>query len=263
MSGFSQFDYHFYHAGKEFAIRWISCGKPTCNSCPHGPYFYEVTQKYGKGALKYYGKRIENLGTCGDYASTLWKAGRLEAPKPWLVTKGLINKSESVVTNDRVPGARREIAKRMGCSEDSGLPADFKFRNPNAISSKFESTTGTILGVVIKGIKVHEWTQKSRPADFERNGRGCQICGFGEGTTSFDEATLLPYRDTGFPPPPHLSKIGPHLVCEGCLIEGRRTSLQLMQVIPGFSPTRHQRIKELTNELKLWKKVRSLVYPNG
>ena len=261
MSGFSQFDYHFFHHGKEFAIRWISCGKLTCKGCPHGPYFYEVTQKYGKGALKYYGKRIEGLGTCGDYATTLWKAGRLQAPNPWLVAKGLITKGQGVIANDRLPRERREDAKRMVSSEDSGLPSDFKFRTKDSFTAKFESTSGTILGIIIKGIKVYEWTQKSRPALFERHGRGCQICGFGEGSTAFDETTLEPYRDTGYAPPPHLSMIGPHLVCEGCLIEGRRTSLQLMQVIPGFSPARHQRIKELTNELKLWKKVRSLVYP--
>lgn len=261
MSGFTHFDYHFYHAGHEFAIRWISCGKSTCTACPHGPYFYEVTQKFGKGALKYYGKHIEGVGTCGDYAITLWRAGRMQAPGPWLVAKGLITKGQSISADDRLSGAGGENAQCMGNTAYSGLPADFKFRNANPITAKFESMTGTILGVVIKGIKVYEWTQKSRPTAFESHGRGCDVCGFGEGMTSFDEATLLPYRDTGFPPPPHLSMIGPHLVCEGCLIEGRRTSLQLMQVIPGFSPTRHQRIKELSNELKLWKKVIALVYP--
>jgi len=35
---------------------WIKCGKPSCGSCPHGPYWYGYFRIDGKLRKKYYGK---------------------------------------------------------------------------------------------------------------------------------------------------------------------------------------------------------------
>lgn len=44
--------------GRRYALRWTRCGKPTCRSCPHGPYWYQVIRSSGKEAYKYVGKDL-------------------------------------------------------------------------------------------------------------------------------------------------------------------------------------------------------------
>ena len=261
MSGFSQYDYHFHHAGTEWALRWISCGKSTCKACPHGPYFYQVTQKFGKGALKYYGKTLNGVGAADDFATTLWKTRCNKTPLKWLYAKGLVSKSQLEAGHDRGDGAGSKDAECDGNFTDNGNSRHLNSRFGDRFTNHFEPLNGTIFNIKIKGVTAYEWIQKATPAPFDRLGQGCEICLFGQEITSFADSSLEPYRDTGFPPPSHLSKISGHLVCQGCLLEARRTVLQLMQVIPGFSPIRARHIKEMSTELKLWKKVVKLVYP--
>ena len=261
MSGFSGYDYHFHHAGTEWALRWISCGKPTCKGCPHGPYFYQVTQKHGKGALKYYGKALNGIGNAADFAITLWKTRCNKTPSTWLYAKGLIDKSRLESGYDRGIGERSKIAERNGDSYDNGNTGYYLPRFGDRFTDHYEPTTGTIFIIKIKGVSAYEWIQEAREFRVEGATQGCEICHFGQGRFDFDQTTLEPYRDSGFPPPSHLEKVSSHLVCHGCLLDARRTVLQLMQVIPGFSPVRHKKIKEMTEELKLWKKVVKLMYP--
>lgn len=261
MSGFSGYDYHFHHAGTEWALRWISCGKSTCKGCPHGPYFYQVTQKYGKGALKYYGKELNGIGNATDFAITLWKTRCHKTPSNWLYAKGLISKSRLETGHDRGNGEGPEDAERNGNSYDNGNTGHYVSRFGDRFTNHFEPVNGTIYTIKIKGIPAYEWIQKTRVYSEEGCKSGCEICRYGRGFITFDESAIEPYRDTGYPPPAHLEKVGSHIVCRGCLLDARRTVLQLMQVIPGFSPMRHKQIKSMTEELKLWKKVVKLVYP--
>jgi hypothetical protein len=36
--------------------QWIRCGKATCRTCPHGPYWYAVWSEDGKRRSRYVGK---------------------------------------------------------------------------------------------------------------------------------------------------------------------------------------------------------------
>ncbi|MDA2970199.1 MAG: hypothetical protein O3A48_03060 [Actinomycetota bacterium] len=36
----------------------IKCGKESCSSCPHGPYWYAVWTENGKRKTKYLGKNL-------------------------------------------------------------------------------------------------------------------------------------------------------------------------------------------------------------
>ncbi|MEM3426854.1 MAG: DUF6788 family protein [Nitrososphaerales archaeon] len=42
-------------------IKYINCGKPTCKSCPHGPYMYLVKREKGVVKTVYLGKADENF----------------------------------------------------------------------------------------------------------------------------------------------------------------------------------------------------------
>ena len=37
----------------------VRCGRPTCTTCPHGPYWYAYWRENGKRRSKYVGKLLE------------------------------------------------------------------------------------------------------------------------------------------------------------------------------------------------------------
>jgi len=39
-----------------FRAEYVKCGKPTCGSCPHGPYWYGYQKRKGKLHKRYIGK---------------------------------------------------------------------------------------------------------------------------------------------------------------------------------------------------------------
>ena len=39
----------------------IKCGRESCNSCPHGPYWYAEWSENGKRSTKYLGKILNEL----------------------------------------------------------------------------------------------------------------------------------------------------------------------------------------------------------
>ncbi len=42
---------------KTFRLQYIRCGKRSCRSCPHGPYWYAFWSEDGKTRSEYIGKR--------------------------------------------------------------------------------------------------------------------------------------------------------------------------------------------------------------
>jgi hypothetical protein len=38
--------------------RWIRCGKPSCQRCPHGPYWYATWQEDGRARTAYIGRHL-------------------------------------------------------------------------------------------------------------------------------------------------------------------------------------------------------------
>ena len=42
--------------GVEYHLVAVSCGKPTCTKCPHGPYWYRIVQTRFGTVRKYVGK---------------------------------------------------------------------------------------------------------------------------------------------------------------------------------------------------------------
>lgn len=36
--------------------RWVRCGKPTCGTCPHGPYWYAYWREEGRRRCRYVGR---------------------------------------------------------------------------------------------------------------------------------------------------------------------------------------------------------------
>lgn len=44
--------------GVTYQLEKIYCGKPNCQSCPHGPYWYAYWKSSGKTRSKYIGKRL-------------------------------------------------------------------------------------------------------------------------------------------------------------------------------------------------------------
>ena len=55
----------------------IKCGRESCNSCPHGPYWYAEWTESGKRKTKYLGKILSNnsvpwgeVKTFGDFLKT-------------------------------------------------------------------------------------------------------------------------------------------------------------------------------------------------
>lgn len=261
MSGYTGYDYHFGHLGQDYVLRWISCGKSGCGKCPHGPYFYQSTVKFGKVRMKYHGKWVEGIGSACDYACLLWRSGRHTPPLSWLVSKGLVTKTGLRAVHDRCnrEGATDAVRDDMPATAVSTghRLAGFGDR----LASYYTPVTGTVLAVKIRGISAYDWVQVDSAAGSERLGRGCEICGFGDAITAFAPSTLAPYRDSGYPAPAHLASVAGHIVCRGCLLEARRTAYALMQVIPGYSPGRQVKITACRNELKVWNKCIRLVYP--
>ena len=41
-----------------YRTKSIKCGKESCNSCPHGPYWYAEWTESGKRKTKYLGKNL-------------------------------------------------------------------------------------------------------------------------------------------------------------------------------------------------------------
>ena len=41
-----------------YRTKLIKCGKESCNSCPHGPYWYAEWTEGGKRKTKYLGKNL-------------------------------------------------------------------------------------------------------------------------------------------------------------------------------------------------------------
>ena len=41
-----------------YRTKSIKCGKESCNSCPHGPYWYAEWTEAGKRKTKYLGKNL-------------------------------------------------------------------------------------------------------------------------------------------------------------------------------------------------------------
>lgn len=39
-----------------YRCEYVKCGKPTCKSCPHGPYWYRYIHEKGSMRKKYFGK---------------------------------------------------------------------------------------------------------------------------------------------------------------------------------------------------------------
>lgn len=261
MSGFTSYDYHFGHLGQDYVLRWISCGKAGCGKCPHGPYFYQSRVSFGKLRMKYHGKYVEGIGSACDFAAVLWSSGRHTPPESWLVSRGLVTKTGLRAVHDR---SDRERAAR-GKYDDSPAPAVSTGHRSKGLSDRLEAqyrpVSGTVLSVKIRGISAYDWVQVDSAAGAERCGSGCEICGFGDAITSFAPSAFSSYKDSGYPVPAPLSWVGGHLVCRGCLLEARRTSYALMQVIPGYSPTRHTKMTACKNEAKVWNKCIRSVYP--
>ena len=44
--------------GVEFHLVAVSCGKPTCTKCPHGPYWYRIVPTRFGTVRKYVGKEL-------------------------------------------------------------------------------------------------------------------------------------------------------------------------------------------------------------
>ena len=44
-----------------YRTKSIRCGKESCNSCPHGPYWYAEWTEEGKRKTKYLGKNLAML----------------------------------------------------------------------------------------------------------------------------------------------------------------------------------------------------------
>jgi hypothetical protein len=42
-----------------FRFEWVKCGKPTCKSCPHGPYWYAYWREGKRVRKRYVGKSRE------------------------------------------------------------------------------------------------------------------------------------------------------------------------------------------------------------
>lgn len=261
MSGFTSYDYHFGHLGQDYVLRWISCGKSGCSKCPHGPYFYQTITKFCKLRMKYHGKFVEGIGSASDFASVLWSSGRHTAPESWLVSRGLVTKTWLRSVHDRSDRERAE-----GCVDDDSLaPAVSSGYRSSGLSDRLEAqyrpVSGTVLAVKVRGISAYDWVQVDSAAGAERCGRGCEICGFGDAITSFAPPAFSAYKDSGYPVPSPLSWVGGHLVCRGCLLAARRTVFALMQVMPGYSPTRATKITACKNEAKVWNKCLRAVYP--
>lgn len=49
---------------------WVKCGKPTCRTCPHGPYWYGYYRSAGKLKKKYFGKGNPNFSKFAFEPST-------------------------------------------------------------------------------------------------------------------------------------------------------------------------------------------------
>lgn len=39
--------------------QWVRCGKATCGTCPHGPYWYAYWREDGRRRSRYVGKLVE------------------------------------------------------------------------------------------------------------------------------------------------------------------------------------------------------------
>lgn len=42
--------------------QWVKCGKSTCTTCPHGPYWYAYWREDGRRRSRYLGKLDEDDG---------------------------------------------------------------------------------------------------------------------------------------------------------------------------------------------------------
>ena len=261
MSGFTSYDYHFGHLGQDYVLRWISCGKAGCGKCPHGPYFYQQSITFGKVRMKYHGKYVEGIGSACDFAAVLWSSGRHTPPLAWLESRGLESKVRHRAVHDGCDRARAENAVRDDMPAPSVSSGYRSSGFGDRLAAYYTPVTGTVLAVKIRGISCYDWIQKEIDAPGDRYGRGCEICHFGDAITAFAPSALSPYRDSGYPAPAHLASVAGHLVCRGCLLEARRIAYALMQVMPGYSPTRATKITACKNELKLWNKVIRAVYP--
>ena len=263
MAGYTGYDYHFGHLGQDYVLRWISCGKLGCSKCPHGPYFYQQNVKFGKVRQKYHGKYVEGIGSACDYACVLWSSGRHTPPESWLVARGLVTKTGLRAVHDRCDRERAEGGKH---DDSPALAVSTGYRSKglgDRLEAQYRPVSGTVLAVKVRGISAYDWVQVDSAAGAERHGRGCEICGFGDSITAFAPSAFSAYKDSGYPVPSPLSWVGGHLVCRGCLLAARRTVFALMQVIPGYSPTRQTQIIACKNEAKVWNKCVRLVYPKG
>ena len=261
MSGYTSFDYYFGHLGQDYVLRWISCGKAGCSKCPHGPYFYQAITKFGKMRMKYHGKYVEGIGSACDFAAVLWSSGRHTPPSTWLESRGLESKTRHRALHDGCNRAGAENAVR----DDMPAPVvstGYRLAGlADSLDAHYRPVSGTVLAVKIRGISAYEWLQVDIAAGADRHGCGCEICGFGHAIMAFPPSALASYRASGYPAPAPLSWVGGRLVCRGCLLAARRTVYALMQVMPGYSPTRQTQIIACKNELKIWNKVVRLVYP--
>lgn len=49
----------FEFRGVTYESRWVKCNKPTCEQCPHGPYWYAVVHLFDKKPVtRYIGKNL-------------------------------------------------------------------------------------------------------------------------------------------------------------------------------------------------------------
>lgn len=48
-----------------FRRQWVRCGKPTCTTCPHGPYWYAYWREDGRRRSRYVGRLLEGVGSSG------------------------------------------------------------------------------------------------------------------------------------------------------------------------------------------------------
>jgi hypothetical protein len=48
--------------------QWVRCGKETCGTCPHGPYWYAYWREDGRRRSRYVGKLGEDAGDPGRAA---------------------------------------------------------------------------------------------------------------------------------------------------------------------------------------------------
>ena len=44
-----------------FRCEYVRCGKASCRSCPHGPYWYEYWREGGRLRKRYHGKQRPNM----------------------------------------------------------------------------------------------------------------------------------------------------------------------------------------------------------